>query len=138
MDIQSWDKTKVKKELLLVIEQLTVKRTALADLTNKRVRKEVRRHWMDIRLAQLEAPITIEVCSSVNENGKPMYGNEALRQAAIQTCLAKNPEISTLTRRAGLYQKLGLSDLRYDEAMITLEVKKLEAIERLLFVALEE
>jgi len=132
------DKTKVKEELLLVIEQLQIKRIALTNLTNKRVRKEVRRSWMDVRLVQLEAPIIKEVCEAVNENGKPLFSNEVLRKAEIETRLAKHDEIGSLTRKAGLYQKLTLADLRYDEAMIALEVKKLEAIERLLFIALEE
>ncbi|GAI40204.1 unnamed protein product [marine sediment metagenome] len=138
MTMNGWDKTRIEKELLLTVELLMKRRTALANLTYKRTRKEVRRTWLDIRLAQLEAPIIKEVCEAVNENGKPMFPNESLRKAEIETRLAKDPEIGPLTRKAGLYQKLSISDLRYDEAIISLEVKHYEAIERILFHALEK
>lgn len=130
-----------KAELLEIIGDLATSRDELAKVRLNKERKEIRRVYGEVRLVRIEAPIVRGVClETVTDdkgNVKLKYSNEMMRKVEIETRLARDPEISKLTRMVSYNQKLRISRLKWHEATLRLKVQKLETLERLLLNILE-
>jgi hypothetical protein len=125
-------------ELKGVITRLAKLRKEYAELVNRRTRKQIRRNWMMLRLAQLEAPIIKQVCeeTTMSSTGRTVskYGNETERKNEIETRLARSPEISGLIKSCELSRKLLIADLQYEEALGLMEIRYYETAEQVLLL----
>lgn len=58
------------------------------------------------RQEEIKRAVMFEIVNEVNENGKPKYTNESLRQAALMNALSKHPEyIQTKNEMAEYYRR---------------------------------
>jgi len=124
------DKETVRRELIPIISQLEKERNSLPKLTLNRNRSEIGRIKLSRKIALREAETVLTVCMATNENGKPMYGNESVRKAEVETRLAKDDEFCKWLRKDDSARNR-IVRLRANESVNSATIKRLESMERI-------
>lgn len=131
------DKQVIRSELLVIIDNLLDRREGLSDQIYLRVLADIRRMSLERRMLEREAEVALEVCNERDENGKLVYPNEATRKAQITDRLAKDDEFNKWIK-GDEARKRYIARSRNAEGLLSAEIKKLEAMERLYFIDLEK
>lgn len=130
------DRTETRKMLKEIIGNLIEKRELLAYTTNNRIKQDLKRIQVERLLVDRDAEIGLRVCEARDDNGKLLYPNESMSKAEITALLA-----SDQTFQKGLKamdtRKRRINNLCLEEALLSAHIKRLETLEKLYLIDME-
>lgn len=130
------DRDTIRKELKTITEDLRIKREMLAHMTHGRVALDLKRMKVDRELLNREAEVILAVCNAVNQDGKPLYGNETIRKAEVTARLAADTSATKGVSTSDRFRRR-ISKMKMEEALIEALIANHETMERIYLLELE-